>query len=124
MSTKYLLITGIISLIIGVLIKSNFESVYIGHFLIAIGITFKIIYIVIKVRNGEYNPGIELLFLLFGLLLFFTGLYYTEVVQKFIQPLFLIVFGIILKLIFIVRFIKNIKYKKQKSLSIKGKAPH
>ncbi|NNK82150.1 MAG: hypothetical protein HKO92_03390 [Flavobacteriaceae bacterium] len=114
MSTKYLLITGIISLIIGVLIKLNFQSVHIGHYLIAIGIAFKIIYIVIKVRNDEYNPGKEVLFLIFGLLLFFTGLYATEIVQKFIRPLFLIVFGVILKLVFIVRLINITKSEKAK----------
>ena len=78
----------------------------IGLALIITGVICKAIYIVIKVRTGEYRPGKELFFLAFGLLLFFTGLYLKGMEQNLINPFYFIVLGLTLKLIFIIKFIQ------------------
>ena len=106
MSSKFLLFSGIILLIIGILLRKLTELEVIGLILIIIGVTCKSTYIVMKARNGEYKPGKELFALALGLLLFFTGLYLRGSDQSFINPLYLIVSGITLKIVFIVRFIQ------------------
>lgn len=106
MNSKTLLFTGIILLIIGILLRKMTELEIIGLILIIIGVTLKSSYIVLKARTGEYKPGKELFALGFGLLLFFTGLYLRGGDQNFINPIFLIITGISLKIVFIVRFIQ------------------
>jgi len=85
-----------------------------GLILIITGVTFKAIYIVAKVKSGEYKPGKELIFLILGLILFFTGLYLRNINQTLIKPFYLIVIGITLKIFFIIRFIQIVKSVKTK----------
>lgn len=113
MKLKYLLFAGIISLSIGILIRTLSKLEYIGLSLIIIGVLGKLIYIIIKVKNGEYKPGIELFGLGLGLLLFFVGLYYLDPEHLFLKPIYFIVIGITLKIIFIVRFIQIIRSRKK-----------
>mgnify|MGYP000906703208 CR=1 FL=1 len=77
------------------------------------GVTCKLIYIVLKAISGEYKPGTELFILAVGLLLFFTGLYLRGVEQNLINPIYLIVLGITLKVIFIIKFIQIIRSSKK-----------
>lgn len=84
-----------------------------GLDLIITGVTLKAIYILLKVKSGEYKPGKELIFLVVGLLLFFMGLHLRNINQNLIRPIYLIVFGITLKIIFIIRFIQIIKSGKK-----------
>ena len=113
MTSKGLLFAGIILLMVGIILRKSTQMETLGLTLIIIGVSFKSIYILSKVRSGEYKPGKELIFLVVGLLLFFTGLYLRNIDQTFIKPIFLIISGITLKLIFIIRFIKIVKSAKK-----------
>jgi drug/metabolite transporter (DMT)-like permease len=106
MNPKLLLFTGIILLVIGILIRKMTELEIFGLLLIIIGVTCKSTYIVMKARSGEYKPGKELFALALGLLLFFMGLYLRGSEQNLINPTYLIILGITLKIVFIVRFIQ------------------
>ena len=106
MNPKLLLFTGIILLVIGILIRKMTELEIFGLLLIIIGVTCKSTYIVMKARTGEYKPGKELFALALGLLLFFIGLYLRGSEQTLINPTYLIISGITLKIVFIVRFIQ------------------
>ena len=65
-----------------------------------------------KARNGDYRPGKELIVLAIGLLLFFIGLYFGDVVSIYTKPIYLIAFGIILKILFILKFIQIVQSEK------------
>ena len=106
MSSKILLFSGIVLLIIGIVLRKMTELEIIGLILIIIGVTCKSTYIVLKAKSGEYKPGKELFVLALGLLLFFMGLYLRGSEQSFINPLFLIISGLTLKIVFIVRFVQ------------------
>ena len=82
---------------------------YLGLSLIIIGVICKTFYITTKIKNGEYKPGKELFGLGLGLLLFFMGLYYIDPENKILKPIYLIVLGIALKIIFIIRFIQIVR---------------
>jgi hypothetical protein len=106
MSSKILLFSGIVLLIIGIVLRKMTELEIIGLILIITGVTCKSTYIVLKAKSGEYKPGKELFILALGLLLFFTGLYLRGSEPSFINPLFLIISGLTLKIVFIVRFVQ------------------
>lgn len=106
MNSKLLLFSGIVLLVIGIVLRKMTQLEVFGLSLIIIGVTCKSIYIINKARTGEYKPGKELFALALGLLLFFTGLYLRGSEQNFINPLYLIISGITLKIVFIVRFIQ------------------
>lgn len=106
MNSKILLFSGVVLLVIGILLRKMTELEIIGLILIIIGVTCKSTYIVWKARTGEYKPGKELFALALGLSLFFTGLYLRGSEQNLINPIYLIVLGITLKLIFVIRFIQ------------------
>ena len=113
MKSKSLLFTGIILLVVGILLKKMTQMDVIGLAAIIIGVTCKSIYIISKARSGEYKPGTELFILAMGLLLFFTGLYLRGIEQNLIKPIYLIVLGITLKIIFIIKFIQIIRSNKK-----------
>ena len=113
MRSKILLFIGIIFLVTGILLKKIIQVEAFGLILIIIGVTFKFLYIIIKVKSGEYKPGKEILFLTIGLLLFFSGIYLKNTNQTVIKPIYLIISGITLKIIFIIKFIQIIKSNKQ-----------
>ena len=106
MNSKILLFSGIVLLILGILLRKMTELEIIGLILIIIGVTCKSTFIVLKARTGEYRPGKELFALALGLSLFFAGLYLRGSEQNLINPLYLIISGITLKLVFVVRFIQ------------------
>ena len=117
MKSKSVLFTGIILLVVGILLRKMTQMDVVGLAAIITGVTCKLIYIVLKARNGEYKPGTELFILAVGLLLFFTGLYLRGVEQNLIKPIYLIVSGITLKIIFIIKFIQIIRLNKNRVLS-------
>ncbi len=108
MGPKYLLFTGIISLSIGIILRATNQLENLGLSLIIIGVVCKVIYIIKKVKKGEYKPGIELFCLGLGLILFFVGMYWLDPEHLFLKPVYFIVLGITLKIIFIIRFIQII----------------
>ena len=117
MKSKSLLFTGIILLIIGILLRKMTQMDVIGLAAIITGVTCKLVYIVLKASSGEYKPGTELFILALGLLFFFTGLYLRGVEQNLIKPIYLIVLGITLKIVFIIKFIQIIRSNKNRVLS-------
>ena len=109
MGSKSTLFIGIVLLVIGILIKSITDQEALGMAFIIVGVVFKSLYILNKVKTDEYKPGKELILLAIGLLLFFLGLNYTNTKHMCINPLYLIISGITLKTVFIIRFVKIIR---------------
>ena len=109
-----ILFIGIILLLIGILIRKLTQMETLGLVLIITGVCCKAIYIINKARNGEYKPGKELVLLVVGLLLFFTGLYYRGTELSFINPIYLMMVGIAFKIFFILQFIRKIRAGKNK----------
>ena len=105
MKTKWPLFLGIFLLILGILLRKALDFPLIGLAMILFGVGLKTYYILDKVRKGEYRPGSELWFLFIGLALFFFGLYLKNK-ETAIEPLYLILTGIGLKIVFIIRFIR------------------
>lgn len=117
MTKKSLLFIGIFLLIIGILIRklTDFESI--GLVLIIAGVACKTIYILGKMKTGEYIPGRELYFLFVGLILFLGGIYMRKThLELFIPALAFIITGLSLKIIFIIWFIKKLKDARLKSV--------
>ncbi|TXG36748.1 hypothetical protein [Seonamhaeicola maritimus] len=114
MKSKSLLFAGIILLLIGILIRKLTHMEVAGLILIIIGVTCKTVYIIKKAKSGEYQPGKELLILIFGLILFLTGLYFKSLEFPIIKPIYLIISGIVLKISFIIRFIQVTRSTKNK----------
>jgi len=104
MKSKWTLLTGIILLTAGIILRRITDLGIEGIVLIVIGVSFKTYYIINKATRGEYKPGYELLFLTAGLIMFFSGLYLRYHEPPF-NPLWLIIPGITLKIVFIVLFI-------------------
>ena len=113
MKSKYFLFTGIFFLSIGILFRALNLLEYLGLALIIIGVMCKVIYIIVKIKSGVYRPGRELFYLCLGLLLFFAGLYWVNSEQLILRPVYFIVLGITLKIIFIIRFIQIIRSGKE-----------
>ena len=118
MKLKGVLFAGIVLLVGGIILRKTTPLETVGLALIIIGVILKTIYIVIKSKRGEYKPGKELILLFAGLSIFFTGLYLRNSDQPPIEPIYLIVLGISLKVGFIIGFIKNVRSNK-KSLPTK-----
>jgi 1,4-dihydroxy-2-naphthoate octaprenyltransferase len=111
MAKKSWLFIGIILLVIGILIRRLSELDAIGLILILGGVAFKTIYIIGKMKSGEYKPGLEMSLLVIGLLLFLGGIYMrnNDLELLLIPALFFIIAGLALKVMFIIGFIKKLK---------------
>jgi len=108
MKLKWALFSGIFLLTTGVLLRMFTELRFVAILLIIVGVLFKTFYIISKARRGEYQPGYELLFLFVGLTFFFSGLYFR--VHKPTYPfVFLMVSGLILKIVYIILFIVKVR---------------
>jgi apolipoprotein N-acyltransferase len=108
LKSKWILITGLVVLLIGILFRISIPENFIGLTLILTGVCLKTMYIIAKAQSGEYRPGFELLYLFFGLILFLSGIYLKNHNPPF-KPLFLIVPGLGLKVLFIILFIRKTK---------------
>ena len=108
MPSKITLFAGILLLIAGIIVRkaSSFPST--GLFMILLGVALKTYYIVGAVRSGLYRPGAEMWLLFVGLSLFLGGLYLRNR-GFFIDPIYLIVTGLALKILFVVRFIQLVR---------------
>lgn len=99
---KILIYSGILLLVSGIVLRSAYELAIPGMVLIILGVSLKTIYILLKLRSGDYKPGVELIMLAAGLSLFFTA--------KQIDPPWSIIMkvsGIVLKVAFVVIFIRK-----------------
>lgn len=74
--------------------------------LIFSGAIMKISYIYIKYKRGEYKPGKELILLYVGLTLFFTGIFF-KYHESPLHPAYFLASGGLLKLSFIIQFIRK-----------------
>ena len=82
----------------------------IGLLLILLGVGLKTYYIVAAVRSGIYKPGAELWLLFSGLVLFLGGLYLRRSgADAWIDPIYLILIGLTLKVLFVIRFIQIVR---------------
>ena len=113
MKSKSLLFIGIFLLIVGILLRKLTSFEMLGLCILLVGVTCKTVYILGKIRSGAYRPGRELFFLLIGLLLFMMGLILRKFNQELIYPIYLIIFGLLLKAIYVVKFIRIIKTGKK-----------
>ncbi len=111
---KAILFSGIGFLVLGILLRKITDYPALGLTLILAGVGLKTYYIIQAIRSGLYTPGVELWFLFVGLALFLTGLYLRGN-EFFINPTYLIVLGISLKILFIVRFIQIVRNNRQKA---------
>lgn len=104
---KGLLYLGLIMLTIGLLIRylSAYQSI--AFVLVIVGVMAKVIYLVSKIKKSTYRPGVELILLFVGLALFFTGIYMRSHNFAEVYPYFMIT-GIILKVAFIIMFIRKL----------------
>lgn len=111
MAKKSLLFIGIVLLVIGIFIRKLTDLNAFGLILILGGVTFKSIYIVGKIKSGEYKPGREFFLLIIGLLFFLGGIYMkNNDLELLLMPaLFFIITGLALKVMFIIWFIKKLK---------------
>ena len=75
MNKKWPLFAGIVLLVTGVLLRIFADLGHLPIFIIITGASFKIYYVILKIRDGEYKPGFEVFLLYLGLVLFFTGVF-------------------------------------------------
>ena len=111
MRSKKLLFVGIALLVIGIVFRKFTDMTGLGLSIILIGVGCKTIYIIAKAKSGEYMPGKELIWLFLGLALFLTGLVLRSNSPGMISTV-LIISGLILKLLFILIFIRKVKAHK------------
>lgn len=117
MKSKWILYFGILLLLSGLFFKTFSSIPLIPFLLILSGISFKLIYMFIKIFSGEYKPGFELIFLAIGLLLF-IGSYQLQNYNYLIKPVFLKSLGICFKIVFIIVFIIKVRKSGVKQISI------
>ena len=113
MKSKGLLFTGILLLVVGIILRKTTQLDTIGLVSILTGVLLKTSYIILKIKRGEYKPGKELILLVVGLSIFFTGLYLRKSDPTQMEPIYLMVLGIILKVGFIIGFIRNVRSLKK-----------
>ncbi len=112
LKSKWILFSGLATLLIGILFRITIPENFMGLTLILFGVGLKTFYIIAKARSGEYQPGSELIILFFGLALFLTGIY-LKYHDPVFSPLLLIIPGLSLKVIFIILFIRKTKKSKE-----------
>lgn len=106
MKNKWSLFAGLILLTSGILLKLIFENSGFPVILIIVGILLKILFIINKIGRTNYKPGYEVIFLVTGLALFFLGVYMKSSFL-FVEPVYLKIVGILLKITFIILFIRK-----------------
>jgi hypothetical protein len=106
MSQKWPLFLGLLILTIGIVLKKSSDLSVLPILLMVLGVSLKVFYIISKSRTKKYRVGYELLVLAFGLVLFFTGLYFKKNGAAF-NPYWLMGPGIVLKVIFVILFIRK-----------------
>jgi len=113
MKSKWTLFIGIILLVTGIILRVITDLVYVPILFIIVGVSFKTFFVIGKGRDGDYKPGYELVFLFVGLLMFLSGIYLRSPELNFISS-FLVVSGLMLKVVFVILFIINIRSHRKK----------
>jgi len=106
MTKKWPLYTGLTLLALGITLKVSTTINLYPLLIIMIGVSFKFFYIALKMIRKEYKPGFEMVALICGLIIFFSGkiLSNSELINQFTAVLFKIT-GIMLKATFVIIFI-------------------
>lgn len=112
---KLLLYTGLTLLTIGIVLRFVIGAGLIPSILIYAGIALKVSYILYIIFKRRFKPGVEMLFLLVGLSLVFSGsrLRGLEVNPYLITSM--IVAGATLKLLFIIFLFRKLKKRSNQS---------
>lgn len=106
MKQKWPLFLGILLLTLGIILKKTTQLSVEPMVIMTLGVALKVYYIADKARKGLYHAGYELVALMIGLLLFFTGIYFKNNDPE-MPYLLLMISGIALKVFFIVVFIRK-----------------
>lgn len=113
MKDNWPLFAGLALLTAGIIFRIIFDTAPFSTILIGAGIFLKVYFVFNRIKSTKYRPGVELLFLILGLTLFFSGMYLDKSFTV-IEPVILKVTGIILKVIFVLLFIQKTKIKLKK----------
>lgn len=116
MTKKPILFIGILLLISGILIKNMTTFNALGLTLILTGVGLKTFYIVLLGKSGAYVPGKELILLVLGLILFLSGLYLKRSYEDIWFAVYMMGIGLVLKLGFVIAFMRNVKNNPDKNL--------
>lgn len=110
MDSKTPLLAGLILIFSGAVIKYYTTSDLWPNAMIFAGVANKLWFIFLMLTTGRYRPGKELVFLILGLAVFLSGLWLRSVpCTSVIQPVALIILGIVMKTTFVVLFIVKTK---------------
>ena len=114
MTSKKVLFTGIVLLIIGILVRKMTTMDMYGLLLILLGVGLKTMYIVGMAREGLYRPGKELWWLFIGLAFLFFSIYSRGQETLITYAGIMLAVAIGFKVLFIVGFVKKVKKERQK----------
>jgi len=106
--SKWKLFLGFVLLTLGIVLKLLTGQDTVAVSFILLGALLKVAHIVGMIKKNSYQPGIELVILGLGLLLFLFGLYFC---QDDSLARFFIITGLVLKIVFVVQFIRKINSK-------------
>jgi membrane protein insertase Oxa1/YidC/SpoIIIJ len=106
LKSKWKIILGIAFLIVGIFLKLHTDYQTIAIVLMALGGLLKLINLIHLLKKKTYKAGWEIAILVIGLSLFFFGLYVCQIESY--ARLF-IIFGLLLKLSFVVLFVRKLK---------------
>jgi len=105
-ASKNIMFIGIALLIVGIFLRIYTDLYYLGLAIILLGAFFKMVYLIKRIKTGIYKPGFEFALLLVGLLLFSAG-FYIKNSNLSINSAFFLIPGLILKVLFVILFIKK-----------------
>lgn len=110
MNIRLLLYLGIVLLVLGIFSINISQLEGIGIYLIVGGVLCKLAFIISVIQSGRYRVGMEIVFLLVGLILFLIGK--SDLVNPLLSSIFIIT-GISLKIVFVLLFIRKLKKQKK-----------
>ena len=113
-ASKPILYIGILLLLVGIVVRKMSSYHLMGLVMILAGVGLKTFYIIAAIRSGLYKPGKELWLLFVGLALFLSGLYLRDT-DFFVDARLMIVIGLVLKVLFIIRFIQMVRETRKNS---------
>jgi len=111
MNIKLILYLGIVLLVLGIFSINISQLEGISNYLIVGGVLCKLAFITSVIKSGQYRVGVEIVFLMAGLALFFIGK--SELGNILLSWVF-IFSGISLKIVFVILFIRKLKAGRKK----------
>lgn len=114
MTSKKVLFSGILLLIIGIVVRKTTDLNLYGLLMILLGVGLKTMYIIGMAKEGLYKPGKELWLLFIGLGLLFVSIYSRGQEALVAYSGVLLASAIAFKVLFIIGFIKKVKSERQK----------